>query len=640
MTKGAKASGKRSAEAVRDWIAVVKITGGLLGGTEIELSSGTTLILGGHGSGKSSFQIVIRHALEAGPKESESLQRARLYQEVIEQNLDVGRVCVEVETSLGARYSYERTGTMEPAQVTNDDGEAVPASAGRSLLFGIDAFGQNELQDIATDSASQRRLLDRFEAEGIREIESEIAKLLRELAVNALELLGMDKQIEGLREDSADESELGQKLREFHDEEGPDADAMNAAHEQKVLREREERALREIGSRLEAARREEPARLGRLAQAFQAAVGPDLVRGANKALFDDVTESLGTLAETLEKASAAVRDGVGEAERVVEEKRTLLASRHGKQDQEYFELVNRSEAGSARATRRRELQAKYNVAAAAARKRDSLQAARVEQRTVRDRLLAALSALRDKRWNVRSRIADRLTADNSPALRVSISQSKDTTAYAKRLAEALQGQKLKQAVVAKKIVEAKVGPDELARLIDDGNTERLRERTELDEEKAQRVGDALRGTEALFELEVMGLDDLPLIELFDRGEYRPSKSLSPGQRCTALLPIILHQSGRPLLIDQPEDNVDSEYVFHAIVPSLIAAKKKRQILLVTHNANLGTLSLADRVLVLRSDGQISKVDRHGSVDELRDEVVRILEGGKQAYRDRGKRYGL
>jgi hypothetical protein len=349
---------------------------------------------------------------------------------------------------------------------------------------------------------------------------------------------------------------------------------------------------------------------------------------------------MGTLEGVLEKAAASIRDALGEAERAVGERRTALSVRHGQQDQDYFELVNRSEEESARATRRRELQGKYEVASAAARKREALKLARAEQRVQRDRLLADLSALRDKRWGVRNRIAERLNADNAPALKVSVSQDKDTAAYAERLAELLQGHHLRQTVVAKKIVEKNVGPVELARIIDEGDEERLRERTELDDEKAQRVVRALRGKEALYDLEVMGLDDLPLIELFDREGYRPSKALSPGQRCTALLPIILHQSDRPLLIDQPEDNVDSEYVFHAIVPSLVTAKKKRQILLVTHNANIGTLGLADRVFVLRSDGLISKVDKRGSVDELRDEVVRHLEGGKQAYKDRGKRYGL
>lgn len=97
-------------------------------------------------------------------------------------------------------------------------------------------------------------------------------------------------------------------------------------------------------------------------------------------------------------------------------------------------------------------------------------------------------------------------------------------------------------------------------------------------------------------------------------------------------------SDRPLLIDQPEDNLDNRFVFECIVGSIHQVKAKRQLIFVTHNPNIPVLGDAERVLVLDSNGSSARLARCGGVDECKDDIVTLLEGGEEAFRQRLSRY--
>ena len=98
--------------------------------------------------------------------------------------------------------------------------------------------------------------------------------------------------------------------------------------------------------------------------------------------------------------------------------------------------------------------------------------------------------------------------------------------------------------------------------------------------------------------------------------------------------------GRPLLIDQAEDNLDNAYIYTVLVRRIVASVKAgRQIILVTHNPNPPVLCEAGRIIMLANDE-----DGHGGVAAAGtfDEVlahVETLEGGRDAFLERGERYG-
>ena len=132
--------------------------------------------------------------------------------------------------------------------------------------------------------------------------------------------------------------------------------------------------------------------------------------------------------------------------------------------------------------------------------------------------------------------------------------------------------------------------------------------------------------------------DLPRIELKDGQEYKDSAALSTGQKCTTILPILLLDSHNPLLVDQPEDNLDNRFIFECVVNSIRNVKSRRQLIFVTHNPNIPVLGDAERVFVLESDGTSGRKANEGTVDECKDDIVTLLEGGQEAFEQRQQRY--
>jgi ABC-type transport system involved in cytochrome bd biosynthesis fused ATPase/permease subunit len=94
----------------------------------------------------------------------------------------------------------------------------------------------------------------------------------------------------------------------------------------------------------------------------------------------------------------------------------------------------------------------------------------------------------------------------------------------------------------------------------------------------------------------------------------------------------------PLIIDQPEDNLDNHFIYETVVETIRRLKANRQMMFVTHNANIPVLAEADLVVVLDSDGKTGRVSKMGALDDCRDEIIDLLEGGREAFELRRKRY--
>jgi len=125
------------------------------------------------------------------------------------------------------------------------------------------------------------------------------------------------------------------------------------------------------------------------------------------------------------------------------------------------------------------------------------------------------------------------------------------------------------------------------------------------------------------------------------------RKLSPGTRGIVLLLLYLaldDSDDRPLIIDQPEENLDPKSVFDELVALFVAAKAKRQVIMVTHNANLVINTDADQIIVASAGPHpsgglppITYVSGGLESAEIRKAVCDILEGGEAAFRERARR---
>ena len=148
------------------------------------------------------------------------------------------------------------------------------------------------------------------------------------------------------------------------------------------------------------------------------------------------------------------------------------------------------------------------------------------------------------------------------------------------------------------------------------------------------------------DLALTPVQDQPYFEYMSKdGEYFDFSVASAGQQATALLKVLLAQGGPPLIIDQPEDDLDSQVIVD-VVEQVWAAKKSRQLVFASHNANLVVNGDAELVISCdyRAAGDQSggKLKLLGAIDldEMREEITQVMEGGERAFRLRKEKYGF
>lgn len=124
------------------------------------------------------------------------------------------------------------------------------------------------------------------------------------------------------------------------------------------------------------------------------------------------------------------------------------------------------------------------------------------------------------------------------------------------------------------------------------------------------------------------------------GAWRSVAKVSPGQRATASLALALAVGQEPLIIDQPEDDLDNRYIYDEVVKTLAAVCEHRQVIVATHNANTPVLGDAELVIALDADADRSRIVACGGLEasDVAMEARRILEGGDEAFRARQRRY--
>jgi len=131
----------------------------------------------------------------------------------------------------------------------------------------------------------------------------------------------------------------------------------------------------------------------------------------------------------------------------------------------------------------------------------------------------------------------------------------------------------------------------------------------------------------------------------EMGDVIPFSEASAGQQATALLSVLLNQEGNPLLIDQPEDDIDNKAI-NDITSNIWNAKNKRQLIFTSHNANI--VVNGDSELVVCCDYKESsqqtqgEIKYEGAIDnpEIKKEITLIMEGGEKAFILRKDKYGF
>jgi len=617
-------------------IRSVSILGGFLDGQTFDFTDGLNCLIGARGAGKTTVVELVRYALDAMPSRETAPTERRRIESLVQRNLADGRIEVTIETKDGLTYIVSRTVGEEP-MVLAKDREPTEITLAGSGLFRADIFSQNEVESIADRTTSQLELIDNFQPEEIAQVQQRLQRLRADLAANANEIVPLELRIRSLAEQQSTLAGLEDKLKQLATTASDQSPAINKAHGLKSLRDRERRCVDEYAQMLEAVGTE----IGQLQKhvARHASNQPDreLLQGPNGQCVLGVATTAGECFEEVQDLLSQASATVTKRLNVIAAIAKQLKTAHKQQELTFRSLIEKHQHAQGQAAERARLERRRNELLAKQRTERQLREQMSELLAQRQEMLIQLSDLLDQRFAIRKGIVRRINESLGPAIRVSVLQFGDPTLYRQELESRLRSARVHHRIVAQKLAEA-FWPADLTAIVRRGDTDSLIDRAELNSDQAEKVVAALSDLAFLFQLESIDLIDLPMIELKDGATYKDSLTLSTGQKCTTILPILLLDSDNPLLVDQPEDNLDNRFIFETLVDSLRKVKVRRQLIFVTHNPNIPVLGDAERVFVLDSDGTASRTVNEGTVDECKQDIVTLLEGGEDAFKARKNRY--
>ena len=614
----------------------LSVVGGFLDGLNVDFADGLNCLIGHRGTGKTTVLEFVRYALDGFPVGEAGQVCRRRVENLVKRNLGDGRIRLTIQTKDGLEYVVDRTVSGSPLVLTAD-GQPTDITINSGGIFSADIFSQNEVENIADSPESQLALIDTFVDEEMGELESSIAEVHAQLQANAKTMVPGHITLAKLADELTTLKSVEDRIEKLADVGGENADEMNAAQTNKALRDRESRAM-EAADRLFNEYVEWVSDAdGRFTGGVDGLFADDVLNGPNGEILKAAQARMRQAGAELDDLFRQAVTVLTRAQSGVAEQAQELQTRHGTQELAFRDLMTKFKEAQGLATERAEWERKRNNLLNKKRQYADLKAKLERLQQDRRTLIDQLTDLRDQRFRLRQSVADSISKGVSSPVRVRIAQDDNRDLYVELLAEALKHAGLHHKTVAARIAKV-VAPSELVAFVRRQDAEGLQKQATLNDSQAEKVIVALSELKILLKIETVDLVDLPRIELHDGDAWKDSLSLSTGQKCTTILPILLLESENPLLVDQPEDNLDNRFIYDTVVESLRRVKTSRQLLLITHNPNIPVLGDAAGVFVLTSDGAKAWMLNSGDVDACKPEIINLLEGGEEAFAQRRERY--
>jgi chromosome segregation protein len=640
-----------------------------MGPVDLELNPQYSALIGGRGTGKSTCLEYLRWALCDQPpepsKDDDFAEQMGRRERLIAQTLAPYESQVEVHFLLnGIPHMVRRYAANGDVLLKVGSDELKPASPNdvRALLP-IEAYSQRQLSSVGVRIAELTRFITRPIRERLDQIADSEAETAAESRQNFTQLVRHRDLTRTLARDRFAVESLAQQTTELRAALGGLSDDDRKLLADKPGYDRADQLVTTWRRRVEQLKTEisdAHAAVERVATETSAVVPEGL---PERDLLVELQSELSTLMQGVRESVAAVEadmagktsDGsrlaalLGDWSKRSEtfaEKYTAAAQRstaHASKLDELGELETRqSQLQDSITSHGEELAALGNPSDTHASLREDW------RRIQRDRAMA----LKEQ--------CDELTQRSGRLIRATLQSAAETEALRDRIAAAISG----SGVRAQKIesfanrISASEDPlvawheamDELEMLLIDEPDDPAS--VSLHSALSTFTGQELRkmlekmSPEAALELSLTQLDPTPRFEYRTKEqEYILFSDASAGQQATALLGLLLTYGGPPLIIDQPEDDLDSQAIL-GVVEQMWNAKHRRQIIFSSHNANLVVNGDAELVVVCdyraAGDHSAGRIKLQGAIDipEMREEITVVMEGGEKAFRLRKEKYGF
>ncbi len=610
--------------------------GDFLDGIRFPLNEELNCLIGGKGTGKSSVIETIRYAFDLDYRTLDVKTAGEQLLGYAFRSASKVSVLIETPPPAPKRYVVERTKPHAPV-IRDANGTARPELDPRKLLSPC-IYGQKEIFGVARDARARLELIDGFAAEELREVRVRESELLQFVDRNSRAIVDAQRRIDEAEEGLAELPNLEEWRQRFKD----------AGFEEllSVRREldREERLLKAAGTALLTRRRALDELLDQEEDVRAVLVDPAIDDLPNRDLLERASQRLRISGDRWDAFVRSARGELAAARTDIESLRTEWAKRRAARTVEFDRALRELQGKIPDVDPERYLDVERRIEQLAPLqsvvrdRRKELKTLRAE----RARLLIELNEARAEKHRARARAATKLNESLAGTVLVELQHQGEREAFLERLLKLKTGARSDQ--LRRMVEHADFSPVDFVRRVRDSS---LTSGYGLPSGQATALERAL-DERTLLNLETIELPDSVTVSL-DIGmngsrDYRPLERLSPGQKSTAILLLVMHESRDPLLVDQPEDDLDNRFIYDDIVKRLRAAKPHRQFVIATHNANIPILGDAEQIVVLdarEQGGQVrSEIRARGSIDAptVRDAAEHILEGGREAFDLRQRKY--
>lgn len=613
--------------------------GGFLDGAAIHLNENLNVLIGGRGTGKSTIVESIRYVLGMEPLGEEA---RKAHSGIVRQVLRSGtKISMLIRSYHPDKRYYLVERTIPNPPVVKDEAGNVLNLTPADVVPQTEVYGQHEISELTKSREKLTRLLDRFV-----EHDTDIAKrknsVRRQSERSRLRLLETHRELLQIEDRLATLPALEETLRRFQDaglEEKLKEQSL-LVREERVLKTSEERLdpFKELLNQLKGALPVDSAFISQ--KALENLPGKDILGDVND-ILDKLTTDMNGIAAEMKQAMENAEKGLSEIRSRLEERKKAVMEAY---DAILRELQKSKVDGEEFIRLRRQIEELRPLKERQTRLQRNLKAHETERRN----LLSEWEDVKAEEFRNLERAAKKVSKKLEGRVLVDVAAGGNREPLVQLLRDQIGG-RLSEAIesVTK---SAEFSLPLFASACREGR-EALSSQFSIPSSQSERIAQAK--PDVIMQIEELELPPTTAIKLNVAADDQPPmwqtlEDLSTGQKATAVLLLLLLESSAPLVVDQPEDDLDNRFISDGIVPKMREEKRRRQFIFATHNANIPVLGDAELIVGLTAYGEagqgkamLSK-EYMGSIDtrKVRELVEEVLEGGKDAFEMRRLKYGF
>lgn len=603
----------------------IRFEGDFLNGRAVQVSPNLNCLIGGKGTGKSTVIEQIRYAFDITPDPDRIKQD---YETLVQETLGPdGEVQVHVETEDGEQYWICRSYGDEPVIYRGDGTETdLHIKTFRGEFFDLEIHSQGELLELARDTSDQLELIDSYlNFDGKKRKRETVKSNLRN---NAQKLQSAREELDRLKSEITDYEAVRENLAVMK-ESGVEEflDDQDAWDDEETRLNRLDSALDEILTEIP----EDEDITEMPTNEMGDSPNQELIQDAESVvqearsdiltLLNDVRNRIEAAQQSLNQHKSEWEDLNSSRQEKYEDLEEDIREETGVDIQEYFDV---KEQASELDTLEEELE----------EQKDKIEEIEEDRRDLWNELKDVRRQITDIR---RAGISDINQSLNN--IRVRLEPDGNRESFINWFNDVLKGSNVR--TQDKEKIAKEYTPRTLFDIIQSKDIDKLVDDTGITDTAAENIVGFENLRNQLHELQIQELHDEPVIEIKHESTWKSLDEMSDGQKCTALLSIAMMERDKPLIVDQPEDMLDNEYIYDEVVDASSQVKKSRQIIAATHNANIPILGDAEKINVMDSNGHQGFIHERGSIDDpdVRKRAKKILEGGEEAFNERTQKYG-